>query len=186
MPFGSLWLPVLVSAVAVWLLSAILHMVLRYHRADYKKLPDEDAVAAALAKGSPPPGLYVLPFMTDPARMKEPAVQERYQRGPVAHVLVQRNGVPALGKYLVLWFVFCFLVSFVAAYVARHTLGYDTPGLTVMRITGAVAFVGYGFGAFQDSIWQGIPWANSVRALVDAVLHAVLTGAVFWLLWPTA
>lgn len=184
MPFGSLWLPVVVSAVAVWLASAILHMVLKYHRADYKRLPDEDSVAAALGKGAPPPGFYVLPYLMDPSKMKDPAVLRRYEEGPVAMVTVIKNGPPAFGKSLVQWLVFCFFLSFVIAYVARHTLAAGASGLEVMRITGTLAFVGYGFGYFQDSIWRAIPWPNSLRGLVDAGIYALITGFAFRLLWP--
>lgn len=184
MPFGSLWLPVVVSAVAVWLLSAVLHMVLKYHRADYKRLPDEEAVGAALRADAPPPGLYSIPYCLDPAEMKDPAVQEKYERGPVALIAVMRNGAPAMGKILGQWLLFCLLVSFVAAYLARHTLTPATAGLLVMRLTGTVAFVGYGFGNFADSIWHGIPWSNTVRGLIDALLYALATGAIFWWLWP--
>ena len=184
MPFGSLWLPVVVSAVAVWLLSAVLHMALKYHRADYKRLPDEEAVGAALRKDSPPPGLYSIPWCLDAASMKDPAVQERYRRGPVALIALMKPGPPAMGKHLALWFLFCLLVSFVAGYVARHALTPADPALLATRITGTVAFVGYGFGAFQDSIWHGIPWSNALRALVDAAIYALVTGAIFWWLWP--
>jgi hypothetical protein len=186
MPFGSLWLPVVVSAVAVWLLSAVLHMVLKYHRADYKPLPNEDAVGAALGHDALAPGLYAIPYCVDGAAMKDPAVQEKYKRGPVALIAAMRPGPPAMGKTLGLWLLFCFLVSFVAAYLARHTLTPATAGLLVMQVTGTVAFVGYGFGAFQDSIWHGIPWSNAVRSLIDSALYAVLTGAIFWGLWPGA
>lgn len=186
MPFGSLWLAVVVSAVAVWIASSILHMVLKYHRADYKKLPDETAVAGALRPGAPAPGVYPIPYCLNPSEMKDPAVLKRYEEGPVAMITVMRNGPPAMGKYLGLWFLFCLLVSFVTGYVARHTLAPDAGGLEVLRITGTIAFVGYGFGYFQNSIWQGIPWSNSLRGLVDAAVYAVVTGLVFRLLWPGA
>ena len=184
MPIGSLWLPVLASAAAVWLVSSILHMALKYHRADYRQLPDEEPIAAAIRQVGPGPGLYVLPHIPDPSRMKDPAVRKRYEDGPVAMLTVMRNGQPAMGKYLVQWFLFCLLVSFVTAYVARHTLTFDTDGLTVLRITGAVAFIAYGFGYFQDAIWKAIPWSNSLRGLVDAVIYALVTGFLFRLLWP--
>ena len=54
MPFGSLWLPVVVSAVAVWFVSAILHMVLKYHRADYRQLPNEEAVVQGMRAAAIP------------------------------------------------------------------------------------------------------------------------------------
>lgn len=184
MPFGSLWLPVVVSAVAVWFLSAILHMVLKYHRADYKKLPGEEAVANAIRQAGPGPGVYPLPYVPDPSQMKDPAVRKRYDDGPVGMLTLIPNGPPAMGKYLGLWFVYCFLVSFVTAYVARNTLTYTTDGMTVLRITAAVAFAGYVLGYIQDSIWKGIPWSNSIRGMIDGTIYAVVTGLIFRLLWP--
>lgn len=186
MPFGSLWLPVVVSAVAVWLVSAVLHMVLKYHRADYKQLADEEGAAAALRKAASAPGVYVIPYCTDMSKMKDPAFRKRYEDGPVALITLMRSGVPNMGKSLGQWLLFCFLVSFVTGYVARHTLGFDSDLLTVLRITGTVAFIGYGFGYFQDSIWKGIPWSNSLRGLLDAAIYGLVTGLVFRFLWPDA
>lgn len=183
MPFGSLWLPVVVSTVVVWLLSAVLHMALRYHRADYRKLPNEDAVAAALG-GDTPPGLYVIPYCVDAAAMKDPAIVERYGRGPVAMIGVLRKGTPQMGKTLVQWLLFCFLVSFTIGYLARHTLTAGANPWMVARIAGTIAFVGYGYGAFQDSIWQAIPWSNSLRHLIDSAAYALATALVFAWLWP--
>jgi hypothetical protein len=184
MPFGSLWLPVVVSAVAVWIVSAILHMALKYHRADYRQLSDEDGVRAALRKAAPGPGVYVTPYCAEMSQMKEPAFLKRYEEGPVALLTVLPNRTPNLGKNLVQWFLFCFLVSFATAYVARNTLDFGADGLAVLRLTGTVAFLGYGFGYFQDSIWQGIPWSNSLRGLIDALVYAVVTGLIFRFLWP--
>lgn len=186
MPFGSLWLPVVVSAVAVWLVSAVLHMVLKYHRADYRQLADEEAVAPALRKAAPAPGLYTIPYCDDMSKMKDPAFLKRYDDGPVGLITVMRNGAPNMGKYLGQWFLFCFLISFVTGYVARHTLGYDTDGLEILRITGTVAFIGYGFGYFQSSIWLGVPWSNALRGLFDAAVFALVTGLAFRFLWPGA
>lgn len=184
MPFGSLWLPVVVSAVAVWLVSAVLHMVLKYHRADFRQLANEEAVAPPLRGAAP--GVYVIPYCSDMSQMKDPAVRKRYEDGPVALVTVIRNGLPNMGKYLGLWFLFCFLVSFVTGYVARHTLGFDTDALTVLRITGTVAFIAYGFGYIQDSVWHGLPWSNALRGLIDAGIYGLVTGLVFRFLWPGA
>ena len=129
MPFGSLWLPVVVSAVAVWLVSALLHMALKYHRVDYKQITDEEAVGAALRKAAPGPGLYAIPYCIDGSQMKDPAMQERYRTGPVGLIALMKNGPPAMGWLLVFWFLFCLLVSFVAGYLARHTLTPAAPAL---------------------------------------------------------
>ena len=184
MPFLSLWIPVLVSAVVVFVLSSIMHMALKYHRADYKGLPNEDAVREALGKGSLPPGLYQLPYCGHMKQMAEPGMQAKYEKGPIAVISVLPNGMPAMPKYLGQWFIFCMLVSFVSAYVARHTMLPGQDGMLVMRITGTVAFAGYGLGHVLDSIWKGQPWSNTGRSIFDGMIYALATGATFRLLWP--
>ncbi len=184
MPIGSLWLPGVVSAVVVFFLSSLLHMVLKYHKADFRKLPDEDGVAAALRKAGPSPGVYFIPYCAEPSQMKDPAMRKRFEEGPVVGLIVRPNGPPAIGPSLAQWFLLCLLTSFATAYIARHTLSFGTDGLTVMQVTGIVSFLAYGFGYFQDSIWKGIPWSNSLRGLLDAVLYALATGLIFRWLWP--
>ena len=185
MPFGSLWLPVVVSAVAVFVASSVVHMVLKYHKADYKPLPNEGEVADAIRKGNPGPGYYVMPHCADMSEMKDPAVIAKYEKGPVGLVALMAAGVPNMGKLLGLWFGFCLLLSFAIGYVARHTLSAAADGLTVMRITGAIAFIGYGMTSIINSIWYGMPWSNTARSLLDAVIYAIVTGLAFRLLWPS-
>ena len=185
MPFGSLWLPVVASSVAVFVVSAILHMALRYHRADHKQLPDEEGVRDALRKAGAAPGMYMTPYCKDQAQMKEPAFLEKFTKGPIAIISVMPNGQPNMGKYLGLWFVLTLLVSFTAAYVARLVL---QPGaehaMTAFRITGTVAFAAYGLGQISDYIWKAQPGPNTVRHMIDAIVYAVVTGVVFCFLWP--
>jgi len=186
MQFGSLWLPGVVSAVAVFVLSSILHMVLKYHRDDYRQLAGEEAVADALRRSAPAPGVYAIPYVDNPALMKDPAVRKRFADGPIAQIHVGRPALPSMGKYLAQWFLFCLLVSFFTAYVARHKLTVGSPGLEIWRITTTVALMGYAFGYLQDSIWRLVPWASAWRGIFDAALYALTTGLVFRLLWPAA
>lgn len=186
MPFGSLWLPVIVSAVVVFVASSILHMALKYHKADYKPLPNDDAVREALAKGDPAPGAYFTPYCPDMKQLKEPAIREKFEKGPVVLLTVMPKGAPKMAKHLTLWFAFSVLVSFIAAYVARHTLHPGADGMLVMRITGTVAFAGYALSHMSESIWKGQPWSNTVRHVVDGLIYALLTGLTFRLMWPAA
>jgi hypothetical protein len=186
MPFGSLWLPVIVSAIAVFVASSIIHMALKYHTADMKSLPNEDAVRDALGKGNPAPGIYHTPYCVDHKKMQDPAIRAKFEKGPVAMITVLANGRPSMPKYLALWFSFSVLVSFVAAYVARHTLHAGDDGMLVMRITGTVAFAGYALSHVSDSIWKGQPWSNTARAFLDGAVYALVTGLVFRVMWPAA
>jgi hypothetical protein len=186
MPFGSLWLPVIVSAIVVFVASSVMHMALKYHKADYKGLPNEEAALEVLGKGNPAPGLYFFPYCPDHKLMKESAMKAKFDKGPIGLLTIYPKGGPAMGKLLGLWFLFALFVSFTAAYVARHTLQPGANGLLVMQITGAVAFTGYGISHISDSIWKGQPWSNTARALLDAVIFSVLTGLVFRCFWPAA
>lgn len=186
MPFGSLWLPVLVSAVVVFVASAILHMVLPYHRADHKPLPGEDAIRDVLGKAGLTPGVYFTPHCKDHKAMEEPATKAKFEKGPVAIITVIPHGTPTMAKHLGLWFGLCVLTSFIAGYVARHTLQAGADGLLVMRITGTVWFASHALGQMSDSVWKGQPWPNTFRFLVDAGIYALLAGLTFRLLWPAA
>ena len=186
MPFGSLWLPVVVSTIAVFVLSSLLHMILKHHNRDIRGFSNEDAVREVVGKGHPAPGVYFVPYCCDHSKMKDAAVLKKFADGPVAIVTIVRSGAPRMAKHLAQWLLLCFFISFTAAYVARHTLSSATAGLEVMRVTGAVALVGYAFGYLQDSIWKGIPWTNSLRGIADSLVYALATGLVFRLLWPGA
>jgi hypothetical protein len=184
MAFGTLWLPVLVSAAAVWIASAIAWMMLPYHKSDWAGFADEPGIADALRKQKAAPGMYLIPFFADMKGRSTPEGMKKYQDGPVAMITVVPNGAPAMGKSLVLYFAFCVFVSFLTAYVARHTLSSTTPHPFVFRITGACAIGFYGLAHVPDSIWMGRPWSYTVKAVVDAIAYGVITGVVFMLLWP--
>jgi hypothetical protein len=91
-PLASLWLPILVSAVIVFVASSILHMVLPIYRSDYRKLPSEDAVMDALRKFNIPPGDYLVPCAGTPKEMNAPGFVEKMTKGPVALMTVMRTG----------------------------------------------------------------------------------------------
>lgn len=186
MPFGSLWVPVIVSAIVVFVASSILHMALKYHKFDYKPFTNEDAVREAISRGTTSPGVYVTPHCSDMKQMKDPAMMAKYAQGPIAILTVLPKGAPNMAKHMSLWFGFSVLVSFVAAYIARHALTPGADGMLVMRITGTVAFAGYALSHVSDSIWKGQPWANTLRSVLDGLIYAVLTGLTFRLLWPAA
>ncbi len=186
MPFGSLWLQVIVSAIVVFVASAILHMALKYHKADHQRLPGEDAVRDALGKANLAPGIYFTPYCAEMKDMNEPAMKQKFEKGPVAMVTVYPKGAPMMGKHLALWFGFCLLTSFVAAYVARITLHPGSDAMLVMRVTGTVAFAGYALPDLVHSIWKGQPWSNTARGVADGIVYAILTGLIFRLMWPAA
>lgn len=182
-PLMDLWLPIVLSAVFVFIASSLLHMVLQTHKADYQKLPNEEAVMQVLRDGNVGPGNYYFPHCNH-ADFKKPEVMERIKRGPIAMLNVIPSGPPNMGKFLGQWFFFCLFVGLFAAYVAGRTLAPGTPYLSVFRITSTVAFLGFSGAQISDSIWKGQRWSNTVRHLIDGLIYGLLTGGAFGWLWP--
>jgi hypothetical protein len=183
-PISALWMPILLSAVIVFVASSLLHMVLPYHKSDYRKLPEEDRVVDALrAAGVTPGPVYHFPHTTH-KDMKSPEVVEKFKRGPIGLLTVIPSGPPAMGKYLGLWFVYCVVVSVVVAIVAGTTLSAGTRYLVVFHLTGLAAFLAYGVGQLQDSIWKGQTWGVTFKHVVDGLIYALVTAGTFGWLWP--
>ncbi len=181
---GELWLPILVSAVLVFIVSAIIHMVLKYHNKDYTRLPNEDAVRAAIRAGSPAPAQYVIPYCPEMKDMEKPENKQKYVEGPVAVVNLMQPGVPRMGKYLTQWFVFVLFVSLFIAYVAAHAIPRGVEYLSVFRIVGAIGFLAYAAGQIQSSIWMGKPWRVTWKDVLDGLVYGLVTGGTFGWLWP--
>lgn len=101
----SLWLPILLSAVVVFVVSSLVHMVIKWHAFDYKGFANEDAVRTALGTANVPGIKYVVPYCDDMKEMASEAMQKKYVDGPRAVVIFGPNEKPNMGKYLGIWFV---------------------------------------------------------------------------------
>jgi hypothetical protein len=180
-PLTALWLPIVVSAVIVFVASSVMHMVLPYHRSDYVGLPDEDKVRAAL-RGLPR-GRYIVPHCTH-QNMKSPEVVAKYKEGPVGMITIFPSGPPNMGKFLGQWFGFLLIVSFFVAYLAGSTLAPGTHYLQVFRVVGTAGFLAYGLANLSNGIWKGQPWSATIKEVIDGLIFGLLTGGTFGWLWP--
>ena len=178
-----LWLPILLSAVIVFVASSIMHMVLPYHRSDYSQLPDEDKVRDVIRAANLKRGLYVFPFCTH-KDMKSPALQEKYKEGPVGFLNILPNGPPAMPKFLVQWFVYCLLIGYFVAYLTAHTVPHGSNYLAVFRVAGTAAFMAYGLGHLSSGIWKGQTWPATIKEVIDGLIYGLLTAGTFGWLWP--
>ncbi|HTS38052.1 MAG TPA: hypothetical protein VMH04_20420 [Candidatus Solibacter sp.] len=180
---SALWLPIVLSAVIVFIASSIMHMVLPYHRSDYTKLPDEDRLLATLRGAGLKRGLYVFPHCL-PQDMKKPEMQEKYKQGPVGMMTIMNNGTVVLPKFLAQWFGYILLVSFFVAYLAAHTIAPGLNYLAVFRVVGTAAFLSYGLGNIPNAVWRGQTWSMCIKEIIDGLIYALLTAGTFGWLWP--
>lgn len=185
-PVTSLWLPILLSGVFVFIASSIIHMVLPYHRGDYRRVPAEDDVMESLRRFNIPPGDYLMPRPASMEAMRSPEFAARREKGPVAVMTVLPSGPPAMGKQLALWFVYSVVVSIFGGYVAGIALGPGAPYEAVFRFVGTVALAGYSLALFQHSIWYGRAWSIAFKSAFDGLIYALLTAGTFGWLWPAA
>jgi hypothetical protein len=180
----SLWLPILLSAVFVFIASSIIHMVLKYHQTDFSRLPAEDRVMESLRGAGIEPGTYAMPYAAGMAEMNTPEYAERRERGPVAFMTVLPSGPAKMTAELAQWFAFCIVVSVFAAYVASRALFVGANYLEVFRFTGTVAFVAYALSGWQQSIWFHQPWSTTGKSTFDGLIYALITAGTFGWLWP--
>lgn len=183
---AELWLPILVSAVVVFIASSVIHMVLPIHKGDYRKVDNEDQLLETMRHLGVRPGTYMFPNASSMKECGSPEHQAKMKLGPVGHMTVIPSGPMAMGRPLLQWFLWSILVGVFAAYLGTLALQAGVPFAKVFRVTGTVALLGYAFSNVTDSIWKGVPWSITFKFVFDGIVYALLTAAVFGLFWPEA
>lgn len=176
----DLWMPILASAVVMWIASALIWTVLPWHKSDYQKTSNEEGVRAALQGLSP--GFYNVPHCTSAADFKDPSMQQKFNDGPQAFITVLPNGLPSMGKNMVLMIGYFIFVGILCAYFVSRTVAPDAEYMAVFRVAGCVAWIANGIAHIPESIWFGRPYSSTLKSLFDALIYGLLAGGVFgWL-----
>jgi hypothetical protein len=183
-PLTALWLPILLAAALVFVVSSLIHMFTPWHKDDFARVPDEDRVADALRPFAIPPGEYQLPRPTSMADLRSEAFQEKVRKGPHFMLSVLPNRMIPMGGPLVLWFLYSVVIGVFAGYVAGRALPPGSPYLQVFRFAGVAAFLGYAGALWQATIWFRKSWKTTLRATLDGLLYGLLTAGAFGWLWP--
>ena len=184
-PLAQLWVPILLSAVILFVASFILHTALPWHSDDYHRVPDEERLRAALKPLAIPPGDYVVPRPGNRGEMRSPEFIARVNEGPNMLLTVLPNGPWTMGRNLSLWFAYLLVVVMFAAYVASRVLPPGTDYLMVFRVIGTTAFLGFAVGLWQMSIWYRRAWSTTIKATIDGLIYGLLAAGVFGWLWPS-
>jgi hypothetical protein len=178
----ALWLPIVLSAVAVMIGSSVIWMALKYENAEWKPIAAEDKMIEAVrALNLPAPGQYLFPHMFG---QSPDLVAKKMEEGPVGILLLRKPAKMNMGGMLFKSFIFYLVVSFFVAYVASHALDSGAEYLRVFQIAGVCAFMGYGFALVPEAIWFGRTWKSVVKGLFSALILGCLTAGTFGWLWP--
>ena len=180
----SLWLPILLSAVFVFVASSVIHMVLGYHAGDVQPVPNEDQALAALRAMSLPPGDYCVPRPASVKDMGAPAFKEKMAKGPIVTMTVSAGGSANMGGQMTQWFVYSIAVSFVAAYITGIAYGPGATYAQIFRMTGTAGFACYAMALPQFSVWYKRNWVTTAKGMFDGFVYGCLMGGTFGWLWP--
>lgn len=177
---AGLWLPILVSAVVIFILSAVVWMVLPHHKKEWTGADNEAALLDVLRAGTKP-GQYMFPFLD--WGEKDPDAIARYAAGPHGNMTVWA-GPPKMGRNMLCTFIFFFVVLVGVAYIAAIALEPGAEFMKVFQITGATAFLAFTMGGIPHGIWFGRSVHSLVTDFIDATVYALVAAGIFGALWP--
>lgn len=195
-----LWLPILLSAGAVWIVSAVVWMVLPHHKGDFVGLADEDGFMEYIRRSGIKPGNYGFPDCHSRDAMKSEKVQNAWVGGPVGHLCVWKTPL-TMGDKMAATFVVYLIVSALIAYLTRVALpgppgapgAPGAPGVPgaggatfarVFQVAGTAGVLAYCFSFIPNAIWWGSYKRTIAANVVDGLVYGAVTGAIFAWLWP--
>jgi hypothetical protein len=176
----ELWLPILLSAVALFIASFLSWMVLQLHRHDWRKLEREDEFLEAVRGVGLPTGSYMFPGCGTPAEMRSEEYQRKYEAGPrgVMTVLAPTN----MGVNLTLTFIYFLGVSFCLGYLATLALPRGAAFMPVFRFVSTAGLLAFLAAIVQHAIWFR---ARIVGHVIESIAYAAIVGAIFAAMWPS-
>jgi len=184
-PLASLWLPILLSAVFIFIASTLLHTVIPWHHGDFVKLPDESGFRSAVGSMNIPPGDYMIPGPpANMAEVKSPEYAEKRSQGPVMLITAMERGIQSMTPMFVQWMIYLLIVSTAAACIASRIFPPGTPHENIWHYTGYPAFLAYSMALPQAAIWYHRKWSSTIKSMIDGAIYAVITALTFGWLWP--
>jgi hypothetical protein len=177
----ALWLPILLSGIALFFASFLSWMVLQLHKNDWRKTSCEDLLLDSLRKENVPVGSYMLPGCTSTAEMNSKEFQEKMERGPRAVMTLMPN--TNMGANLLLTFVTFVIISFTLGYLASVAFKAGETFLNVFRFVFTAGLLAFLAAMICHSIW----FRNRIVGhIIESVCYAAISAAIFAAMWPKA
>jgi hypothetical protein len=178
-----LWLPILLSAVAVWVISTIVGMALPHHKQDWIGLPDEDGFMDYLRRSGIKPGNYLFPDFRGREALKSEKVEKALKEGPVGHLSVWKTPVTMADK-MVATFIVYLVVSTLIAYLTRVALPGEAPFAKVFQVAATAGILANCFSFIPNAVWFGSYKRTIVATVIDGIVYGLIIGAIFAWRWP--
>jgi hypothetical protein len=179
---ASLWLPILLSGVALFIASWAAWMLLPHHKTEWVGLPNEGAIMSQIKGDNLPPGQYCFPYAADAADWKSDAYKQKMKTGPHGTLTLWKDA-PNMTMNMICTVAFFLIANFVIAYLAGTVLKPGTDPWFVFRFVGTAGVLTYGTANILNGIWFG---RKMVADIADGIVYGLITGAIFAALWPAA
>jgi hypothetical protein len=176
----SLWLPIIVSGVALFFASWAAWMLLPHHKPEWKGLPDENNVMEALRRTNVAPGQYMFPYACKPEDRKSEEFKRRQEAGPTGSLIVWKKQ-PNMGVNMLCTLLFFTIANFVIGYLAGIAIDPGEDFMTVFRFVGTAGILTYGTANILNGIWFG---RKMCADIIDGIAYGLITGLIFAALWP--
>ena len=180
----DLWIPILLSGVAVFFLSFCMWMVLPHHRNDWSPVKDEDALMDHL--GDIEAGMYSFPHCSTPECMKDPAWIGKREKGPSGMLTIMPRGPMNMGQAMFMSFLYNVIIAVLVAYVAMLVIPKGDPQGLVLRVTSSVAFLGFAGAHGWYLLWFSHKGSVVLKSVIDGLVYGIATGVLFMVCWPAA
>jgi len=171
------------SAVVLFGWGAVYWMALPFGQHMFGRLPDEAAVADALARQDVESGTYIVPYCDCQTMRSDPevkaAMEKRHREGPLMQIIYRKEGIDVMNpKVFALGFgqllASSLLVAFLLALAAPSLPGFPTRVLFVVLL-GAFASLSV---TLADPIWYHHPWKFALMKAGFQVAGWLPAGAV--------
>lgn len=180
----QLWLPILVTSVAVFFCSFLVWAILPHHKDDWSKLPNEDGIRDFLKGQSLPTGVYIFPKM-EGKECHSPEGKAKWKAAPAGELRIWKD--VSMGSNMLGTFIVFLIASVLIAYITWHVRDKMVGDFADrFQLAGSLGILAYCFSFIPNMIWFQAGKRAMVNCIVDGVLYGVVTGAAFAWLWPVA
>ena len=157
----ALWLPILLSAAAVWIVSTLFGMPFLHHKNDWIGLPtaphggSEDAFMEYLRTSGIKPGNYLFPDFRTREAMESEKVCKALKEGPVGHLSLWQPPLSMGGKLaatFIVYLVVITLIAYLASVTLPKTAGGEGGFAKVFQVVGTAGVLAYSCAFIPSAI----------------------------------